>query len=108
MDRDALGDELRPWFVTSTPLPDDLAGVGGAAVEGEPELCGSFDQPALRAGVGSARVDCRHDFGRYPEAQSVKRRGGSMRGGSHAEVAERTPQVAIRISENELTVAGLR
>ena len=30
-----------------------------------------------------------------------------MRGGSHAEVAERTPQIAIGISENELTVAGL-
>jgi hypothetical protein len=35
------------------------------------------------------------------------RRAGSMRGGSHTEVAERTPQIAIGISENELTVAGL-
>ena len=30
-----------------------------------------------------------------------------MRGRSRAEVAERTPQIAIGISENELTVAGL-
>ncbi len=32
---------------------------------------------------------------------------GSMRGSSHAEVAERTPQITIGICEDELTVAGL-
>ena len=31
----------------------------------------------------------------------------SIRDGTHAEVAERPPQIAIGISENELTVAGL-
>jgi hypothetical protein len=35
------------------------------------------------------------------------RLAGSTRGGSHTEVAVRTPQIAIGISENELTVAGL-
>jgi hypothetical protein len=34
-------------------------------------------------------------------------RADSKRGWSHAEFAERTPQIAIGISENELTVPGL-